>query len=67
VAFQISGENIVSEQLDNIIINNPEMVAHTCNLSYAGGRDRRIAVRGWPALGRSARHYLKNNYSKKGW
>jgi hypothetical protein len=39
-------------------------MVRTCYPSYAGGRNRKIAVQA--ALGVNIRHYLKNNTSKTG-
>jgi hypothetical protein len=36
-------------------------VVHACNLSYAGGRNKKVVVLGWP----QERPYLKNAKAKR--
>jgi hypothetical protein len=39
------------------------MVVHACNISYSGGRSRRIKVQGWPR--QKSKPYLKNKLKAK--
>jgi hypothetical protein len=41
------------------------MMVHVCDLSYVKDKSKRIPAPDY--LGKSMRHYLKNNYSKRGW
>jgi hypothetical protein len=40
-----------------------DIVVHTCNPSYSGGGDRKIAVRGWP--GQKAETLSENQTKSK--